>query len=297
MRRPLTAIRAPRRGGPDAERRAEAAFWERAGSLTPFVAVELRDDVFLLPTAIEPKQLEKLLVGGGRADFVVLERACAILRRAGRLAGGETFVDVGAHIGTTTVPALTHQGFGRAIAIEPDPDHLPLLRANVALNALEKRVTVVAAVMAETSRQQHFVPASRTEGSRRWMKGRLVDTASPAAVAVESVGLDGLVAAGIADPRSTGLLWFDCNRCEEDALRSGTSFLEQRVPIVFTLRRRQFTEPTPLLARLRDTYEHVIDLRTPSLADPVSAWTPTFRPVGDVARLPEGRKLTDVLLL
>lgn len=261
--------------------------------MTPYVAVQHGSDVFLLPTLIDPK----LFVTAQRSDFVVLERACATLRGAGRLAGGETFVDVGAHIGTTTISALTQHGFLRAVAIEPDPDHLPLLRANIVLNGLDERVTVIAAAMSDTLRQQQpFVQGRRKEGACKWMKGRLADKPSPTAVTVETVALDGLAEAGIVDPATTGLLWFDCSTCEQAALRAASAFLDRRVPIVSTLRRNQFAGPSALLTQLEETYEHVVDLRSPNLVEPVSVWTPTFWPVGDLATLPERKKITDVLV-
>ena len=273
---------------------ARAAFWEQARTMTPYVAMERGDDVFLLPTLIDPR----LFVNASRSDFTVLERAAAVLRDAGRLTGQETLIDIGAHIGTTTISALTGGSFLRAVSIEPDPDHLPLLRANVALNQLDERVTVIAAGVSDTQQQQHrFAQGSRKEDSYRWMKGRLVDETSAASVTVATVTLDGLAEEGVIDPATTGLLWFDCGRCEEQALQSAAVFLEHRVPLVFTLRQRQFTEPgNPLLARLRETYEHAVDLRSPSLADPVSEWAPTLRPIDDLATLPEGKKITDVLV-
>ncbi len=262
--------------------------------MTPYVAIRHRDDVFLLPTAID----SELFVGAGRAEFVVLERVCAILRDRGRLAGGETLVDVGAHIGTTTVTALRHEGFAHAVAIEPDPAHVPLLRANVALNELDDRVTVIAAAMADAHRAgRPFAQGSRPGDASRWMKGRLADEPSPESVAVDTVTLDLLVADGIVDPAATGLLWFDCSSCEQHALTAAETFLERRVPIVSTVRRSQFADGSPLLARLEALYEHIVDLRSPSLADPVSSWQPAFRPVRELTALPERKKLTDVLLI
>jgi hypothetical protein len=41
-------------------------------------------------------------------------------------------IDVGANVGVTTVPALCRFGFEKAIAIEPSPDNLRLLRAVLA---------------------------------------------------------------------------------------------------------------------------------------------------------------------
>jgi FkbM family methyltransferase len=220
------------------------------------------------------------------------------LRDSGRLVGGETFVDVGAHVGTTAIPAVAHQGFRRAVAIEPDPYHLPLLRANVSLNRLDERVTVIAAAVSETSRQrQSFAQGSRKADVYFWMKGRLTDErSSKPVVSVETITLDGLAEAGIVDPATAGMLWFDCAGCQEHALRAASVFLKLRIPLVFPLRPKQFRQPTPLLAQLRATYEHVIDLRSPRLVGPISAWTPTFRPVEDLAVLPEAKRLTDVLV-
>jgi FkbM family methyltransferase len=233
-----------------------------------------------------------------RPEFAVLERACAILRSEGRLAGHETIVDVGAHIGTTTISALSQQGFVRAVAIEPDPDHLRLLRANVALNGLDERVTVVAAAMADTARlQRPFSQGSRREGAYRWMKGRLAQKPSPATIAVDTVTLDGLAEAGMVEAATTGLLWFDCGTCEERALESASTFLEHRVPIVFPLRQGRVSRAGVFLSLLEETYDKVVDLRSPRLAESVSVWRPTIRPVDDLVRLPaEGKKLTDVLL-
>jgi FkbM family methyltransferase len=276
------------------ERQARAAFWEAAGSMTRYVSVEPRGLVFLLPTEIDAKLFVKV---GKRPEFVVLERACAVLRDSGRLVGGETFVDVGAHIGTTAIPAVAHEGFGRAVAIEADPDHLHLLRANVALNGLDEQVTVIPAAMSDAHRQrQPFVRGSRKAGVYLWMKGRLSDEPSSNAVSVETITLDALAKAGIVDAAAAGLLWFDCAGCEEHAFRSASDFIERRVPMVFPVRPKQFRKPTALFAQLRATYEHVIDLRRPTLADPASAWTPRVRPVEDLATLPEGRRLTDVLV-
>lgn len=128
------------------------------------------------------------------------------------------------------------------------------------------------------------------------MKGRLSDEPSSNAVPVETITLEALAEAGIADAATAGMLWFDCAGCEKHALRSASVFLERRVPLVFPLRPKEFRKPTPLFAQLRATYEHVIDLRSPRLADPVSAWTPTFRRVEDLATLPEAKRLTDVLV-
>ena len=63
---------------------------------------------------------------------------------------GAVFVDVGANIGYFTVLAASIVGErGTVFAFEPDPDNFRLLEANLALNALQRKVTAVPAALAE----------------------------------------------------------------------------------------------------------------------------------------------------
>ena len=86
----------------------------------------------------------------GEFDFAKLQTALAILAREGRPAPTH-LIDVGANIGTITIPALKRGLIQTATAIEPHPDNLRLLRANIALNGLEDRVTVLAQAVGDRS--------------------------------------------------------------------------------------------------------------------------------------------------
>ncbi|MGH9121170.1 MAG: FkbM family methyltransferase, partial [Acidimicrobiales bacterium] len=55
---------------------------------------------------------------------------------------GRTFVDVGANLGTSTIPALKVFGADRVVAFEPMPSNCELLRCNLVLNGVEDRVDV-----------------------------------------------------------------------------------------------------------------------------------------------------------
>jgi FkbM family methyltransferase len=114
--------------------------------------------------------------------------------------------------------------FEEAVAIEPDPDVLVLLRTNPELNGVVDRVTVVDAAVAGTEGEAAFRPGTRTKHVHCWMKGQLVSEPSPETVPVRTVTLDGLVGEGVVDPAATGLLWFDCAGHEAEALRTAESF-------------------------------------------------------------------------
>jgi FkbM family methyltransferase len=273
------------------EKRERREFLLRARSLTPYVAAGYRDLTFLVPTPSDGK----LFVNGEASEFRILERAVSILRTAGRLPGSPTIVDVGAHVGTTTIPALAHHGFARAVAIEPDPENVRLLRANLALNGLMDRVTVLEAAASDTAGRRPFLRGARDEGAYRWKKGSLTDEPSPSALVVETITLDQLTVDGIVDPATTGLLWLDCQKHEEHVLRSASAFVDHRVPIVFALRPHLLAESSPLVVQLMDAYEQVVHLRRRA-AGPESSWIPEIRPIEHLADLCRRRAATDVLV-
>jgi FkbM family methyltransferase len=259
--------------------------------MTPYVAAENRGDVFLMPT---------WATGGffvrntRKAEFVCLERACAILRDANRLGDSEVFVDVGAHIGTSVIPALTRHGFARAIAIEPDPGNVRVLRANLALNGLHEQVAVVPAALSNSPGQLWFVPGRERGG---WAKGRLRDEPAPDAEPVDVVTLDSLAEAGTVDPAATGLLWMGKGFKEEAFLTATLTFLKHRVPTVFVLRRDWMTGSSPLLQELKKNgYAQVIDLRRPSLNEPLSDWPRSLEPIDNLPTISPRKSITDVLV-
>src|SRR5699024_10081937 len=67
----------------------------------------------------------------GEFDFVKLQTALAILLREGWPTPVH-LIDVGANIGTITIPAINRGLMQTATAIEPHPGNLRLLRANLA---------------------------------------------------------------------------------------------------------------------------------------------------------------------
>lgn len=283
---------APRVQVTESEQRARRKLWRRAQELTPFIAAERGSSVFLVPTRAD----DRFFKSKGRKEFVVLDRVVALLRDAGRTVEGTAFVDVGAHIGTTTIVALAEYGFTSAVAIEPDPANVRLLRANLALNGMEARIAVVAAAIAATPGTASFELASPDErGDAYWTKGRVAEDGSGETIEVETVTLDGLARDGVVDPAATGLLWLDCQKHELDALAAASTFLERRVPIVFAFRPRTLTPEDPMAATLAATYSTFVNLR-PTRAG--THWAPRLRPIAELATFSGRRKaLTDVLLV
>ena len=129
-----------------------------------------------------------------------------------------------------------------------------------------------------------------------WAKGRLLDEPSSTAVVIDTVTLDGLAEADIVEPETTKLLWLG-HTFDESRFRSASVLLQRHVPIVFVLRRDTIAKSGSFVDRLRENgYEQVVDLRRPSLNEPLSSWTPNFEPLDALVTLSPRKKLTDVLV-
>jgi FkbM family methyltransferase len=275
------------RRSPARERRG--SFFRRARSFTPLIGVTTEAGVFLVPTGDEFG--EGLFVKGSRSDLIALGRAMQVLGDEGHSLAGTTFVDIGAHIGTTTVAALRLHGFGRAMAVEPNPQNQRLLRVNLVLNDVDDAVVVFPiAVGDHDERTSLRIDRVRSGGSRVGV----VDSVE-AAVPVSVSTVDHIVEGEGLDPSAIGLLWIDAQGHEARVVRGASSIVGQGLPLVTAVRPVKLAED-PLGAGLVETicehYTHVVDLRAPNLKSP---WTPAIRPAGDIESLASAGKNTDVL--
>ncbi|MGH2956733.1 MAG: FkbM family methyltransferase [Solirubrobacterales bacterium] len=102
-------------------------------------------------------------------DYQGEERRAVVrwLRRNGYLTEGrDLVVEVGANIGTTSLPLARDDGC-RVLAIEPDPDNFELLQANVRRNGLEDRIACErAAVAGRSGAATLVVPAEASGGAQ-----------------------------------------------------------------------------------------------------------------------------------
>lgn len=195
-------------------RRVRGAVFDQAHHLTPLLAVESDGLTFLVPTW-DQRVGRKLYVAGRRKEMKRLRYALDLLAREGWEPQG-AFVDVGANIGTTCLPALTI-GFESAVAVEPEPRNVLLLRANAALNGLADRLRVVEAAASDEDGQVPLALHPTNSGGHR---------VKPGGALVPAVRLDTLLA-----DVDVGLLWIDAQG-HERAILDGAGELAQRVPVI-----------------------------------------------------------------
>lgn len=154
----------------------------------------------------------------GEFDFAKLQTALAILAREGQPAPTH-LIDVGANIGTITIPALKRGLLQTSTAIEPHPHNLRLLRANIALNGLEERVTVLAQAVGDRSGVTLHLHESATNSGNHSIGAE--------GIPVPSSRLDDLDLSS-----APSLLWMDIEGYEGHALEGARRLLAFDTPIV-----------------------------------------------------------------
>jgi len=220
----------------------------------------------------------KVYLNRKRPEFVVLARAVQLVVSRG------TFVDVGANIGTTTIPALLDHGFARAVACEPGALAAESLRRSLAANGLAGRATVVEAAVTDAEGTLRLRMPTADSG--------ILEVGAPDGEEIEvvAVTLDGLAARGVYDSADVGMVWVDAQGHEGHVLAGATRLLERGVPLVVALRPKKLRRGGGLeryVELLEGRYERVVDLRA---AEPVEE-------IGALRRFIDENRKTDLLLL
>jgi FkbM family methyltransferase len=263
------AARVAERAARRAERRESqwrARFIGIASRMTPYVAVENHGALYFLPTR-QKSGVDRFIKRAWK-ETRHLERALDVLEDVGVEVSRTTFVDVGAHIGTTAIAAVSRFGFESAVALEPERANYRLMRVNLAANDLEAKVrTFNVAVSSRVG------TADLKLRPRFGSKHRLVAEGEdePSAVGVPLTTLDTLVEDGSLDPVETSLLWLDVEGHELEVLQGARRLVEQSVPIVMEFVPRRLRQDGRLAALgglLAEHYTDVLDLRPPSRDDP-----------------------------
>lgn len=193
---------------------------------------------------------------GRRPEMRVLAYVAGVLPRR----VGDVFVDVGANIGTTTIPALVQHGFARAVAVEPEPGNVRLLKANLALNGLDDRVSVVAAGAGREAGTATMALSKVNVGGHRMIAAgeRILEEK---AVRVPVLALDDMPEIPVGD---VGLLWMDVQGLEGHVLAGASRLLARGVPLVFEFEPgglRNVDGLDMLVDAVTGSYSHVYDAR------------------------------------
>lgn len=188
----------------------------------PIVGVQTREGWMLVPTADRTVGRGVYVRGGWESDL--LPRAVALAEElGGRPVRGRAIVEVGANIGTTTIPAAAIAS--RVVAVEPSVDNLRLLRANVAINDLQQ-VKVVSCAASDVTAVGKLTLSDVNWGDNR------VGVEGGSNIDVLLRRLDDVLDECGVHPSDVGLLWSDTQGHEGQVLRGAPRLLTAAPPTV-----------------------------------------------------------------
>jgi FkbM family methyltransferase len=186
---------------------------------------------------------------------------------------GATCVEIGANIGTTTLPMVLQHGARLCIALEPAPANLSLLRANLAANGVgpdQVRVISVAASDRPGTVDMELSPSNsgdnrvRRHGGPAAHERELYGEKQRPVISVPAARIDDILAEQNVNPADVGLAWIDTQGHEGHVLAGAPRLLASAAPIVieywpYGLRRAAGLELLHHL--LRDSGRRIVDLR------------------------------------
>jgi FkbM family methyltransferase len=144
---------------------------------------------------------------------------------------GDTVIDVGAFIGTVTVPLARKVGpGGRVVSFEPVPEHFALLVENIEQNGVADQVTPVHALVGRESGTGGFTKAS-------WEMSTATTTFRPAggtegAEQLATWRVDDWMEANAGDRRPVRLLKVDVEGMELAVLEGAAGVIDADRPII-----------------------------------------------------------------
>jgi FkbM family methyltransferase len=251
-------------------------FWLRLAAFdllakfSPAVAVETEGTRYYLATADWP--FSRVVFGMGSYEGEIMAEAIALVERATHsrpLLRGRTFIDVGANIGTSSIPAVKKFGASEVIAFEPDAETYKLLRCNVIANDLEDRVRTIRTGLSNSS-GAGILEHSETSWADHRIRigdgavGGVFNEANRATVEVPLARLDDVVRDLPIDLDRVGLLWMDVQGHEAHVLAGASNLLARDIPVVmeywpYALRR---ADGLSMLNQIvADNYTRVVDVR------------------------------------
>lgn len=172
---------------------------------------------------------EKIFIDGS-FEFLAFERTIAIIKKFNKL---NTLVDIGANIGTTSIPALTKGFFKNAIVIEPEIKNFRILMSNIYLNNLEKRITAHNLALTDKENSLLYLEIFKegNNGKHKVSKENLINKKFDSENIQKAKGntLD-KIAPNIT--REDSLIWMDAEGYEGIILKGANSTIVKKIPLV-----------------------------------------------------------------
>ena len=155
-------------------------------------------------------------------DFRVLIRAKKLL---GKKNSKSTLINVGAHIGSSCIPAIKKNYFKNLIAFEPSKRNFRLLKANIFLNEIDDRVQAYNLAISNKKANLHLGKTRGNTGGNRILKNKQKNT--------EIVKSDILDNYTYNLNKNNSLIFMDAEGHEPNIFLGAKKTIKKKIPIVF----------------------------------------------------------------
>lgn len=262
---------------------------------SPVIVSAFGDGRLVMDTA-DNEIARGVYVSGGYERFYMAAVVDYLRCRHPDFGAHDTFLDVGANFGTSTIDALLHFGFARAVCFEPERSRVRLLKANLALNDVDERVTVHPIALSDRD-GQGVLERSVTNGGDNWLLPE-GSGATPTSAPVPCRRLDSLVAERSVSLDKVGLVWIDAQGHEASVLGGAQQLLAADIAVVVEYCPWATRSPDvlhDLETLIRDHYRSFVDVHVLALGgdDPER----TTKDIGQLRDRYRGEEHTDLLLM
>ena len=164
--------------------------------------------------------------GISRQIFINGEYNLKTLKKAIKIIGKlELIIDVGANIGSTCIASLKRNYASKGIAIEADINNFQMLKRNIELNNLEKKLLPLNYIVSNKSENYKIIKNKNNYGANFVKK---ISAVGKKKNKVRSIKLDNLK---INLPKKT-LVWIDVQGFEPYVLKGSTNIINRKIPFV-----------------------------------------------------------------
>ena len=155
-------------------------------------------------------------------DFRVLMRAKKLL---GKENSKSTLINVGAHIGSSCIPAIKKNYFKNLIAFEPSKMNFRLLKANIFLNEIDGKAQVYNLALSNKKANLHLGMFNNNTGDYRIVKNKQKNT--------EIIKSDILDNYTYNFNKNNSLVFMDAQGHEAEIFMGAKKTIRKKIPFVF----------------------------------------------------------------
>ena len=168
------------------------------------------------------EDISKFIFIKGEFDFGLLKKGLGFLRKK-KL---KYLINVGSHVGTTLIPAIKYKLFDHCIAFEPSIDNYRLLKANININKIEKKVTLFNFGLSKKIYNSYLKKNPNDSGDNRVVKLKK---------GTEKIKLNILDNFTSKINKKNSIILIDAQGHEPEIFLGAKKTLKKKVPLIFEL--------------------------------------------------------------